>query len=564
MTMNFAKAIYAVAAVLVPLAVHSQNLNPTVEVTNIFEGSAAGIRKPSQTMAVPDSVMKFNLDFDYSVFDNPYKGAYEFSPYLISLKPHPDAYDGKDFYLKAGAGYTLHPELKLVWIPRMEGRFKMNVFADHSSYFGKYRTIAGKKLEDGLYRYGFSGDKFRGHDSFSKVGAGASYSWKGGIASLGVAYGNLHVKDTLRIRGNNAVTVTGGVRSHDFQGAGFFYDARASYTYERDCFSVGDPLNGSTLVFDGSFGPLLDSEHRLLMDVDMTVSSLSGALQNTIGVLSVAPKYLQRTDRWYFSLGVKLSAFLGNYSRKSQIVYPDVKVEYEVIRDYMVLYALIGGGNTVNTYRDVLMANHHFNPWYACQAPVFLDSSVERVNAALGVRGNIARRFQYDLDGGYARRCNDLLDAVLFDPAKPLSAAPAIGYSDYNLAFVNLRYSWRSRSFEADGKLSYKATDLARRVSPVFAPAAFSGNASFLYRWKDRIGAGISCEFATARRARPTETATVRIPGYADVGLVADYMLTRKVGFWLRAGNLLGSTIQRIPFYSEDGVYGTGGIYLTF
>jgi hypothetical protein len=244
-----------------------------------------------------------------------------------------------------------------------------------------------------------------------------------------------------------------------------------------------------------------------------------------------------------------------------------------VIRAYMVLYALIGGGNTVNTYRDVLMANHHFNPWYACQAPVFLDSSMERVNASLGIRGNIARRFQYDLRGGYVRKCNDLLDAVSFDPplgtflidlAKPLNAAPAIGYSDYNLGFVDLKYSWRSRSFEADGKLSYKATDLSRRVSPVFAPAAFSGNASFLYRWKERIGAGVSCEFATARKALPAEVYSVRIPGYADLGLVAEYMFTRKVGFWLRAGNLLGSTIQRIPFYSEDGVYGTGGIYLTF
>ena len=41
-----------------------QNLNPTVEVTNAYEGGASSIVKPVQVMAVPDTVMQFNLDFD--------------------------------------------------------------------------------------------------------------------------------------------------------------------------------------------------------------------------------------------------------------------------------------------------------------------------------------------------------------------------------------------------------------------------------------------------------------------------------------------------------------------
>ena len=62
----------ALAAAVTALA-YGQNLNPTVEVTNAYEGGASSINKPAQQMAVPDSVTRFNLDFDYSVFEKPYQ-----------------------------------------------------------------------------------------------------------------------------------------------------------------------------------------------------------------------------------------------------------------------------------------------------------------------------------------------------------------------------------------------------------------------------------------------------------------------------------------------------------
>ena len=35
------------------------------------------VHKPAQEMFVPDSLKRFDLDFDYSVFENPYKDASE-------------------------------------------------------------------------------------------------------------------------------------------------------------------------------------------------------------------------------------------------------------------------------------------------------------------------------------------------------------------------------------------------------------------------------------------------------------------------------------------------------
>ena len=77
---------------------HAQNLDPTVEVSRAYEGKLLEVHKPVMPMSQPDSVSQFNLKFDYSVFDNPFKGSYEFNPYMLNMRPEPAAFDGKTFY----------------------------------------------------------------------------------------------------------------------------------------------------------------------------------------------------------------------------------------------------------------------------------------------------------------------------------------------------------------------------------------------------------------------------------------------------------------------------------
>ena len=52
------------------------------------------------------------------------------------------AYSGeKSLYLRAGAGYTLHPELDFTWTPVRGRKFRMSLYARHRSYIGKYRSV---------------------------------------------------------------------------------------------------------------------------------------------------------------------------------------------------------------------------------------------------------------------------------------------------------------------------------------------------------------------------------------------------------------------------------------
>ena len=65
--------IFAAAAAFAQ-SLLAQNLDPTVEVNRAYEGKLMEVHKPVLKMEVPDSVMQFDLDFDYSVFDRPHKG----------------------------------------------------------------------------------------------------------------------------------------------------------------------------------------------------------------------------------------------------------------------------------------------------------------------------------------------------------------------------------------------------------------------------------------------------------------------------------------------------------
>ena len=95
--------------------------------------------------------------------------------------------------------------------------------------------------------------------------------------------------------------------------------------------------------------------------------------------------------------------------------------------------------------------------------------------------------------------------------------------------------------------------------SSLIAPSALSGEASFSYNWKKRVFVGADCGWATGRG-----NSTYDVPGYADLGVYAEYVATRKMAFWLRGGNLLDMKIQRNLLFAEKGISFTLGIKLNF
>ena len=205
----------------------------------------------------------------------------------------------------------------------------------------------------------------------------------------------------------------------------------------------------------------------------------------------------------------------------------------------------------------------------------------------IGARGNIASRFRYDLQGGYARWTYAPVEGMVsylvsypapgsdsgtLQPAETVERQvlrPSLVEKGFNLLFVDLDYGWKSESVTVDGKLSYRHTNISD--SGAFAPAAFTGYIRPAYNYGERMKGGLDVAWSTGRKASFTtksETGEVtnvyRVPGWVDLGVFAEYRFTHRFGFWAKGGNLLNQVVQRTPLHAEAGMYFTAGIVLNF
>ena len=581
----------ALAAAVTALA-YGQNLNPTVEVTNAYQGGASSIAKPAQQMAVPDSVTRFNLDFDYSVFEKPYQGAYEFTPYYVQLKPTPKPSTTEKFYLRTGAGFTLHPELDLVWTPIMKEKFRMSVYATHQSYFGRFHDFALGKAQDGIIPVTPDG-KMGGYLADTKAGLDGVFNWDGGLASLDLGFRNRMADDAYHYQKMSGLEAKARVRSLPSDEPHLLYDAAIDYSFlGGDLSSLGwnkKDFRESKFALDGDFGPVLDADHRILVGVNLDLARYMGGFDGYTGRMALTPKYQFNLDRWRFSLGAKLSWLIyseefnlwdKDFQHKSGFIFPDVHVDFHLLDDRLVLQTSATGGDRFNTLSGQFFS-HPFS------YDNFYGHSVERIRAMIGARGNIASRFRYDLQGGYARWTYAPVEGMVsylvsypapgsdsgtLQPAETVERQvlrPSLVEKGFNLLFVDLDYGWKSESVTVDGKLSYRHTNISD--SGAFAPAAFTGYIRPAYNYGERMKGGLDVAWSTGRKASFTtksETGEVtnvyRVPGWVDLGVFAEYRFTHRFGFWAKGGNLLNQVVQRTPLHAEAGMYFTAGIVLNF
>lgn len=387
--MNMRKIYLVSAAMLMTAAVSfGQNFNPTVEVTNTYQGNASEVHKPLLGMNVPDSLLRFDLDFDYEVFEKPYQGAYSFKPYMLNMRPAKDAWRGRQLYLKAGAGYTLHPRFEFVFSPEQSGPFQMSVYASHKSYFGNYHEIK-PELKDDLYRLEKSGNGFKGYDALTSAGFDGRYNWDRAILSFGLGYYGVAAKDSRMSRCLNAFDFKARVRSNNDAESYFYYDVAmkgriASDKMDLDkipvrMYSGGlsgkwnilspDRQGESWFVLDGLAGTVLDSRRSILVGFEGETASYGRFYDGNIGRVALVPSYRLQSGRWNLNLGVKFEAMFRNDASdtlafrkmgggKGQIVYPDVHVSFAA-GNGVALYADATGGSRLNTYSSQISRNHH-------------------------------------------------------------------------------------------------------------------------------------------------------------------------------------------------------------
>ena len=558
----------------------AQDLDPTVVINKTYSGNLIEVQKPQYEMSVADSLEEFDLNFDYTVFGQPFNEPGKHTPYYVSMKPSPVVPSAMTMYLKAGAGYTIHPTLDFVWSPSRNKAMKVDVYAQHDSYVGNYYSFGPAAIQDGpavierIKDNGEQKNQWRGYDLTSRAGIDGRYEHRLVSAAFDVSYFGLASKDLSKKRMYDAVDAKFGLSSKPMSGAHFKYDVTAAYRFAEDKMSfhngTKDYLGEHLVDVDASLGQVMKWGHNILVDVETDVAIYS---PSAYGLLSLVPHYAMTEGRWTLDAGIRVSAVFrpkndpqGLFGTRGQGIYPDITAYYAILPEMIRAYATIGGGNKLNTYASILNKNHHADPYYAASKAGLMDVSVERVSMALGLEGRIGPHFSYDLRGGYACYANALFDAVsvvLNEESVAVQYLPGFGYSSYQKLFAQMDWLLALDWLQCDGAVQYTRTWGMKNADGLFAPAAFTGDINCEYNLNKRIFAGVDCEFSTARVgsiAGYSQKAV--IPGFVDLGVNFEYAVSRAFSVWARGGNLLNMTIQRNPLFAEKGVSATVGICL--
>ena len=538
----------AVMALCAPLS--AQNINQSVQVTNEYESRFSDFQKTGPSLQVPDSLYRFDYSFDYSVFETPYKGSYEFSPYRISVTPEARLYDGSKFFLRLGAGYTIHPQFEMAWQMLQTPDFAIGVFAEAGGYAGRYsrRGVA---------------ESFSGHDLNGRIGLGGQYLRPAVRLSYHFGYEGIFAgeggAEPYFRSGFSSVIAAGRIQSRERPGNQMFYDIDLQYRYSSDGGRSEGHVSASgenNLRVAVSAGPVLASKYRILIDGLFELESLrgddyykvadshgelfGGMRMASLGSIKphvdflLGPVRLDAGVRVDYSKGTEQGAFS---------VSPDVTARMALLDADMELVAGVSGGQYIQSHYAVKQLNH-----FAFMMGSSAKISREKLHVRAGLQGHAASRLQYELEAGYVSY-----------QGMPLASLYGVLPVDYNAAYVQGRFSWRGPRLELDADAKYSYLRL-NTLCAAFAPPAFVGELRGRYNWENRTWAGLFVEAQSSRLSLASDG--VWIPWFANLGLTFEYRIDARWTFWAEAGNLLGMAIERAPGFIEKGQYGTVGFSL--
>ena len=575
--------------VLACAAASAQNLNPTVQVTNDYEGKLMEVDKQNLQMAVPDSLLKFDWNFNYSVFDNPYKGAYEFTPYRIEMKPEATRRDDGRFYLRAGAGWTLHPEAQLVFTPATKGRFGISVYDDFKGYSGLYHNFTAVEQASGPHLAGPDGD-YSGYGFANRAGTTLRYDAPSAVITLDGGFDLLRTKDNLA-SGNSAMGGSATLRARSIAHDGFLYDISLGWEGLGNNVTRGNTTDVGKYTeydagLDAKFVYRIAEKHSIRFEPSWHHVMFNETLGSaTADAVDLAPSYVFSDGGFSVKLGVRYSDVWRKADHnvaeyKGNKLFPDVRVYYEAVPDKLVLSAKVTGGQSFNTYRSYLESNPHLSflsSWV--YGGLLGDATVNTLDAGVGISGRVRSRFQYAVEAGYARYFNapmDRMGAYFYTGANLDSVGPVflphVNMMNYDLLYATVKGDYVSDRLDAAAALKLQRSDFEqgheKGLSAMTLPL-FSGSAKLVYNWNRRIFAGLAADWATSRDEYDSYISydnyiDCHLPGWVDLGVTAEYRLNKHFSLWAEGRNLLNQTVMRNFLISEKGRYFTAGICLNF
>lgn len=568
----------------------------TVEVSRPYDVNLDGIRKPAIPTSVDDSLHRFDVRFDYSIFNRPYSDLYDFTPYESIQLTTVGANRTPFVFTRLGTQYA--PGDK-GWMPlgeiylqsKPKNGFCSGLYSRHNSFFG---------------------DLGRSFDAFpvlstarqeNTVGGDITYDWATGELMLDVKYDFDRYDYTAGDGGmmtvaawpdgyfptashkNNSLSAAFNLNSAQKEENTIYYDITLSYRNTRKEMAYTRPsvstdttrLTEGFLNVSGYVGATFDI-HRIYIDMNIEHAVYAGVHDFSIGVVEFSPIYQLHRKRLDARLGVKFGTRYGaagtipepglELSPRSSI-FPDVDIRYTLVDKALWAHAVVTGGNDLNPYSRMID-----------DCPIVLPTTSMQfgsrpLDATLSLEGVIGGRLGLNLETNYKIYRNKMIFIPAFDGSslRQLTAS----YRNVNQFSVQGEAFWRSQDVTVGGRLRYAGYQDADTKTTVTEMPAWTGYAFFRYNFRERIIAQLECNYRSktggsmynmeptfSDAVQPVTPLSYEVPAIVDMDLNVNYLINKHFSIFVKVGNVLGHRNQYMPLYLEPGRNFGGGICVNF
>jgi len=510
-------------------------ISSTVEVQKDFEAGMGNILKSPLDPEIPDTLHRFELNFDYSIFDRKYTDLYDFTPMAAA-----DLNRNRDIrypwlYVDLNYGSLVAPQASLYIQPRLGEKHSLVFRGSHSSLW------EGKMDED------------LGNRSDTDAGAHYRYHFRRGEIRAGMSFTNsfrqLHTRYDWTEPGEEEES--GEIKSN-IMGAYLSShspdDGTSVFCYNVD-LKYHRTMELSENFLDGTIdvGVSLRNTHRFL---------LGAHIQNAgnRSVMEAIPRYRFTSGRWDIDAAA-IFTFATEQIDRTTAIMPRAHVSFQAVRNSLRLFVSAVGSNSLGSAYRLRM----LNPWAAI--PADLKNECIPLEAEAGVRGCISDIFTYELSGGWTYALNRLSfewdQTARYDECDWFHAGAAMYLATEK---VTAKLGARYNILPQGGKV-YMKPELE---------ADASVTANIRQRWFITINCDL-CTESTAATTIPSvsgipddiESPVLRtLPGYVNPGAEVAYHITPFLSARIFGRNLLNQDIYHVSEYREKGITVGAGVTL--
>lgn len=505
--------------------------------------------------SVADSLRRFDVSFDYSIFNRPYTDLYDFKPresiQLETVGPNRPPV----FYAKVGTQYPLIPTAELYLQSRPKNGFGIGLFGSHNSFIGSVPDVA-------------SIDRMSVRQMQNRVGGGITYDWATGEFMFDVRYDynsfDYKLSD-INPNGNKSVLdFTANFNSAFTEDNSLYYDITGGYTYTKFANSRDSlvQMAESFVHVKGYVGASFEI-HRVYVDMNIEFATYSGLKNYSSGIVEFSPIYEYSRKFVSARLGAKFGSSFG-YARgdtgqqsdlgAENSIFPDVDARFTLIDKALWIHAVAKGGNDLNPFSKLTGECCMLMP----QSEILAGK--RNVDASLAVESVIRGRLSLNLMGGYTMYTKKLVYCPVMNDDGPKRIMA--GYLDANDLSFGMEVFWKSSDFTIGGKFTYNKYTNRETKEKVTELPAVTSNAFVRYSFRERLIASLDVAYSSSTGGMMY--GAYEVPAIIDANINLNYKISHNFSVFAKCGNILNQRNQYVPLYVEPGRNFGGGICVNF